>query len=261
NTPEISAEIDGEIVVIDVPEEPGQYGLVYEVENGFGGTSSAFITVVVDPEAPHAYPVANDTVLTLSDILERETVTVDVLQNVFFADGPATTLTVRLLERFSENAVVTDDGDVTVTIAERRQIIPFSVVHPDDPEVISYAFIRVPGLDDALPQLDRRAKPLTVASESRLVIDINDHVIAVGGNSVRLTDRTTVRATNANGDSLVIDDDTLVFTSADKYFGPASISFEVTDGANADAAGARTATLVLPIRVTPRENQPPVFAG
>ncbi|QEE61728.1 tandem-95 repeat protein [Salinibacterium sp. dk2585] len=261
NTPEISAEIDGEIVVIDVPEEQGQYGLVYEVENGFGGTSSAFITVMVDPEAPLAYPIANDTVLTLSDILERETITVDVLQNVFFADGPTNTLAVRLLERFSENAVVTDDGDVTVTITERRQIIPFSVVHPDDPEVISYAFIRVPGLDDALPQLDRRAKPLTVASESRLVIDINDHVIAVGGKSVRLTDRTTVRASNSNGDPLVVDDDTLVFTSADKYFGPASISFEVTDGATANAAGARTATLVLPIRVTPRENQPPVFAG
>lgn len=261
NTTDITANIDGEVVVIDVPEEPGQYGLVYAVENEVGGTSSAFITVTVDPDAPLAHPVANDSVLTLSDILERETVTVDVLQNVFFADGPIDSLRVRLLERFSENASVDSDGDVTVTITERRQIIPFSVVHPDDSDIVSYAFIRVPGLDDALPQLDRRARPLTVASESRLVIDINDHVIAVGGNSVRITDRTTVRATNANGDNLVIDDDTLAFTSADKYFGPASISFEVTDGASADAPGARTATLVLPIRVTPRENQPPVFVG
>ncbi|MCW4386687.1 Ig-like domain-containing protein [Salinibacterium sp. SYSU T00001] len=261
NTSDVEAEIEGEVVVVVVPEEPGQYGLIYTIENDFGGTSSNFITVTVDAEAPYAHPLANDTVLTLSDILDRETVTVDVLQNVFFADGPVDTLTVELLDRFSDNAQVDADGTVTVTIVERRQIIPFAVIHPADPDVVSYAFIRVPGLDDALPQLDRRAAPLVVASESRLVIDINDHVIAVGGQKVRLTDRTTVRATNANGDPLVIDDDTLVFTSADKYFGPASISFEVTDGVTADAPGARTATLVLPIRVTPRENQPPVFAG
>lgn len=261
NSNDVEAEIVGNVVVVTPPNEPGQYGLIYTIENEFGGSSSNFITVTVDPDAPYAYPLAADTVLTLSDILERETVTVRVLQNVFFADGPVDTLTVRLLDGYRENAEVEQDGDIRVTIAERRQIIPFAVVHPADPDVVSYAFIRIPGFNDALPQLDRRARPLTVASESRLVINLNDHVIAVGGASVRLTDRATVRATNANGDALVIDDTTLVFTSADKYFGPASISFEVTDGVSSTATGARTATLVLPIRVTPRENQPPVFAG
>jgi hypothetical protein len=261
NDPETEAEITGDVVVVTPPEEPGQYGLVYTIENDFGGTSSNFITVTVDTDAPLAYPLATDSVLTLSDILDRETVTVDVLQNVFFADGPVESLGVNLLDRYRDTAEVESDKRVRVTITERRQIIPFALVHPDDSSVVSYAFIRVPGLNDALPQLDRRASAITVASESRVEIDLNDYVIAVGGARVRLTDRATVRATNANGDPLVVDDDTLAFTSADTYFGPASISFEVTDGATSSATGARTATLVLPIRVTPRENQPPEFAG
>ncbi|PWB96246.1 Ig-like domain-containing protein [Salinibacterium hongtaonis] len=259
--PGVTAEIVGDVVVVTPPVDAGSYGLVYTIENEVGGRSSNFITVTVDPDAPLAHPLAADTVLTLSDILDRETVTVDVLQNVFFADGPVDTLRLRLVDGYKENASITARNSITVTVGERSQIIPFAVEHPDDSSVVSYAFIRVPGLADALPQLDRRAKPLTVTSESRLVIDLNDYVIAVGGKQVQLTDTSTVRATNANGDSLVVDSDTLAFTSADKYFGPASISFEVTDGASATATGARTATLVLPIKVTPRENQPPVFAG
>jgi hypothetical protein len=261
NSPAIEAEINGDVIDVTPPEAPGRYGLVYTIENALGGTSSNFLTVVVDPEAPLAYPVASDTVLTLSDILDRESVTVDVLDNVFFADGPVSSLSVQLVDGYASDATVDRKGRIQVPIADRRQIVPFAVVHPDDDTVVSYAFIRVPGFDDALPQLDRRAKALSIASESKLTIDLNDYVIAVGGKRVRLTDTTTVQATNSNGDSLVVDADTLVFTSADKYFGPASISFEVTDGESAGDPDGRTATLVLPIRVTPRENQPPAFTG
>jgi hypothetical protein len=127
--------------------------------------------------------------------------------------------------------------------------------------VRSTAFIWVPGTDDALPQLDRRAPRIEVVSEETVTIDINDYVLAVGGAQVRLTDTATVSATQANGDSLVVDDDTLRFTSADLYFGPASLTFEVTDGASSTDPEGRVATIVLPIEVTARENQPPVLIG
>src|SRR5690554_1412154 len=261
NSPDIVAIIEGDIVTITPPTQPGRYGLVYTIENEFGGTSSNFITVEVDPVAPLAYPMANDTVLTLTDILDREVVDVDVLQNVFFADGENSELNLGLLSRFRNSAVVTADNRIQVTVQDARQIIPFSVTHPDDSSIVSYAFVWVPGYDDALPQLDRRARPLTVESESALTIELSERVIAIGGGAVRLTDSATVQATNSNGDSLVVDEDTLRFTSADKYFGPASISFEVTDGTSATDPDGRKATLVLPITVTPRENQPPVFSG
>ena len=254
-----TAQIEGELVRVTPPAEPGEYGVIYGIANDLGGTSQNFIRVIVDPDAPRAHPVARDSVLRLSDIQDRDTVTVDVLANVFFADGDPRSLGLAVHEDFDEHAQVTPERLIEVEVLDRRQIIPFRVTHPEDPGVFGYAFIRVPGHDDALPQIDRRAPALTVHSESELVIELNTHVVAVSGR-VQLTDSATVRATHADGSSLVRDADTLVFRSADKYFGPASISFEVTDGQPGDP-DARTAVLVLPITVLPRDNQPPVFNG
>ena len=107
----------------------------------------------------------------------------------------------------------------------------------------------------------RKAPPLRVNSEDTLRIDLDRYVVALGGTRVRITDSSTVRATHANGDDLVVDDHTLEFTSADRYFGPASITFEVTDGSSGFDGGGHTAILSLPIAVDPRENQPPAFRG
>ncbi len=249
-----TAEVVDDIVRVRPPDEPGDYGVIYRIENEQGGTSQNFIRVHVDPDAPLAHPVANDTVLSLSDILGRQTVTVDVLSNVFFADGDPRTLGLSVYQGFGDTARVTANRRIEVTIENESQIIPFRVSHPEDEDVASYAFIRVPGFDDALPQVDRRAAPLVVNSEQELTIELNDYVVSAGGQ-VRLTDASSVQATHANGDDLVLDSDTLVFTSADTYFGPASISFEVVD------SEGRSAGIVLPISVRPRDNQPPTFIG
>lgn len=261
NSKGVTAKIVDNVVKITPPKEPGRYGLVYTIENKYGGSSSAFITVTVDPDAPRAYPVANDTVLTLSDILGQNSVDVDVLKNVFFADGDPSELDVSIMAGYGASASVVSGKKIRVAVEQKSQIIPFAVANPDDPSIVSYAFVWVPGLNDALPQIDRKAPPLQVRSESTLTIDLNDYVIAVGGKKVRLTDSSTVQATHANGADLVVDDHTLSYTSAPKYFGPASISFEVTDGSSATDPNGRKATLVLPITVNPRENQPPAFNG
>jgi large repetitive protein len=250
----------GSIVTITPPAIPGDYGVLYSIANERGGTSSDFVRVTVSDDAPLAYPLASDTVLTLSDILDRTTVDVSVLDRVFFADGASSELGVSVLAGYP-SAQVLPSKQIRVTVGNDRQIIPFAVSHPDDPNVRSYAFIWVPGFNDALPQLDRRAPRLVVTSEEVLTINLNDYVLAVGGKQVRLTDSSTVSATHADGTSLVVDRDTLRFRSADLYYGPASISFEVTDGSSATDPAGRKATLVLPIIVTPRENQPPSFSG
>ncbi|WP_395640393.1 Ig-like domain-containing protein, partial [Pseudolysinimonas sp.] len=253
--------VDDTVVDITPPDAPGQYSVRYTIQNEYGGTSENFVTVAVDPDAPLSYPLAQDTVLTASDVVERTVVDVDVLDNVFFADGDVSDLGVALLADFTTTAELLSDKRVRVRIGDASQIIPFSVSHPDDDAIRSFAFIWVPGYADALPQVDRTAPLLTVASEETLTIDLNDYVITLGGQGVRLTDSSTVRATHSNGDDLVEDANTLVFTSADQYFGPASITFEVTDGATADDPEGRRAILTLPIDVEPRENQPPVFIG
>lgn len=262
NNPGVTAEIvDGRFVRVVTPSVPGQYGLVYTIENALAGASQAFITVTVRADAPLAPPVARDTVLSLTDILDRDELDVDVRARVFFAEGDVADLGLELVAGYESGARIQPDGRVRVQVGEQRQIIPFQVVHPADPGVRSTAFIWVPGTDDALPQLDRRAPRIEVVSEETVTIDINDYVVAVGGAPVRLTDTARVSASQSNGAPLVVDADTLRFTSADLYFGPASVTFEVTDGATADDPAGRVATIVLPIEVTPRENQPPVLIG
>lgn len=256
-----TAVVDGDTVAVTSPVTPGRYGFIYEIQNVRGGTSSTFLTVVVREDAPRSRPDARDTHVPLSDVLEARTVDVDVLANVFFAEGPATALALTVPERFSGIAEVTPARRIRVTVGSTSQIIPFAVTHPEDASIVSYAFIWVPGTDDALPQVRRGAPPLTVQSEALLSIDINDYVVAVGGKKVRLTDRSLVRATHSDGADLARNDTGLAFASTDKYFGPASISFEVTDGSGPEDPDGRTATIVLPIEVTPRENQPPGFNG
>jgi len=253
--------VDGRYVRLAPPSEVGSYGAIYSIENEFGGASQAFVTVNVVADAPLLAPTAGDVVLSLSDILDRDSVDVDVLARAFFAEGDVGALGVRLVPGFELAGTVLPDRRIRVSVEERRQIIPFSVVHPADPSVTGTAFIWVPGTADALPQLDRRAPRIRVVSEQTVTIPINDYVIAVGGRQVQLTDSATVRATNADGSSLVVDAQTLQFRSSDLYFGPASLSFEVTDGASASDPEGRVATIVLPIEVTPRENQPPVLVG
>jgi hypothetical protein len=253
--------VEDTIVDITPPAEPGRYAVRYTIQNEYGGTSETFVTVTVDPDAPLSYPLAQDTVLTASDVVDRAVVDVDVLDNVFFADGAVGDLGVALLPGFATTAELLSDKRIRVRIGDASQIIPFSVSHPDDDSIRSFAFVWVPGYSDALPQLDRTAPLLTVASEDTLPIELNDYVITLGGQGVRLTDSSTVRATHSNGDDLVVDGDTLVYTSADLYFGPASITFEVTDGVTADDPDGRRAILTLPIDVQPRANQPPVFIG
>lgn len=259
-SPAVTAEVvAGEVVRITTPSEPGTYGVLYTIRNEFGGTSAAFISVTVDESAPLSYPIVSDVVLGVSDVIGRTEVVATVLDRVFFADGDVAELGVEIVPGYGENARLLPDRSIEVTVAEESQIVPFAVSHPDDPDVRALAFVRVPGLRDTLPQRDRRVAAPTVTSETPLLIDINDYVVAFGGD-VRLTENGTVRATNSNGDPLVVNSTTLRYVSAARYFGPASISFEVVDSASFGDS-SRTATIVIPITVEPAENQPPTFVG
>jgi hypothetical protein len=262
NTPNTIAKIINKTSVdITPPKTPGLYSVIYTIQNEYGGTSSNFVTVKVDPNAPLSYPIVNDTTLSVTDVLGRTSIDVSELNNVFFADGSVQDLGVSLLQGYSGSAQVLPNKKIRVQILNTSQIIPFSVSHPDDDSIRSYGFIRVPGYDDALPQVNLKAPLLKVKSEQPLTIDLNQYVVALGSARVHITDSASVKATHANGDSLVVNDHTLVYTSADRYFGPASITFEVTDGTSATDPNGRTAILTLAINVQPRDNQPPVFIG
>jgi len=239
----------------------GDYAVLYTVANENGGASTAFLTVTVDPDAQPLRPEVDDTTLDLQDILHRQSVTVDVLDNVFFAEGTTADLRVGVVDGYGDTARTTDDQRIVVRLTDASQVIPFSVARIDHPDIVSYGFIHVPGFDDALPQINRTAGAVTVKSEATVRIPLAKYVVTANGQTAKITDDGTVKATHANGQDLVVDSSTLQFTSSKLYYGNASISFEVTDGSNANGGKGRVATLVLPIKVTPRSNQPPAFTG
>ncbi|WP_144765295.1 Ig-like domain-containing protein [Curtobacterium sp. 9128] len=241
--------------------ESGDFAVLYTASNSSGGASTAFLTVTVDKDAQPLRPEVDDTTLDLQDILHRQSVTVDVLKNVFFAEGSTADLTVGVVDGYGDTARTTNDGRIVVRLTDDSQVIPFSVARKDHPDIVSYGFINVPGFDDALPQVNRTAGAITVKSESTVRIPLSKYVVTANGQTARITDPGTVKATHANGDSLTVDASTLQFTSAKLYYGNASISFEVTDGSSANGGKGRVATLVLPVKVTPRSNQPPAFTG
>ena len=261
NDAQASVDRKAGVVRVDVPDHEGVFGFVYEVENEGLGSAQAFLTVTADDDAPFARPEASDTVLSLSDILDEEFVDVEVLRNVFLADGNPADLQVGLVAGYDQGAQVRRDGSIRVAVQDERRIIPFSVTHPEDPEVTAFAFIWVPGRDDALPQLRRDAPDVVVESGEEVVLDLADYVIAASGRPVRITDTATVRASHSDGSELVVDQDTLRFRSEPGYFGLASLSFTVTDGESDGDPTARTGTIVIPITVEPTEDQPPAFTG
>ncbi|MBF4635385.1 tandem-95 repeat protein [Agreia pratensis] len=248
-------------ITFHAPENEGDYAVLYTIQNDGGQQASAWLRVRVDAKAPPVRPEADDTVLNLTDIQGRDNVTVDVMRKVFYAEGDVGSLTLSLVPGYDTTASVMPNNRVRVAVQQKGQIIPFVVSRADDASVSASAFIWVPGLEDALPELRTTAKPLQVLSGDTLSININDYVVAAGGRQVRLTDEATVKASNADGTNLVVDPRTLRFTSRDGYWGPASLSFEVTDGSGPDDPNGHKAVIVLAITVTPRDNQPPVFSG
>jgi hypothetical protein len=257
----VTATVEDDTVVFKAPEQEGDYGVIYTIQNAQGQQSSAWLRVSVSAEAPPIRPEADDTVLTLSDILGKDSVDVDVLAHVFYAEGDVRGLKLSLVPGYGDTAQVTATGRVRVQITEKSQIIPFQVARADDRSATAHAFIWVPGRADAVPELKTDAPKLSVTSGDTLTIDIDDFVVAAGGKQAQLTDTAKVKASNSNGADLASGPTTLVFTSADGYWGPASLSFEVTDGTSASDPNGRKAVIVLPITVNPRDNQPPVFSG
>ncbi|MGO1582308.1 MAG: Ig-like domain-containing protein [Actinomycetaceae bacterium] len=255
--PELSPEpTDQNQVRVSTPDEPAQFSLVYRVSDRRGGLDSGVATVDVTPDAPLLPPLARDDLVAPADIIGHDIVTVPVLANDSDPDGTADALTVDLVDP-PEGASVAGNN-IQVPVLPTRQVLTYRVTDPDGQE--GYAFVDVPGSEDTGPVLRTNVDPIEVHSGERLEIDLDDYVVAPSGRPIRLTDETQVSATSSDGSSPVVDATTLQFTSAPDYYGPASITFEVTDGDTAqDGLSSR---LTLPITVVPDGvNIPPTFRG
>jgi hypothetical protein len=255
--PGLAAEVSGRYLLITAPDEETQTSVSYTIADERGLEASTSVQITVDEDVPLLHPIARDDRVLAEDVTEDGIADVAVLENDDDPDGTRSALEVTLGTGSGE-ASVRQGGVVRVTLTDEPQLITYTVTDVDDQT--ASAFVRVPALSSLPPSL-LSTEPLVVDSGVTTELPLSEYVRAAGGRTVVVTEAAKASATHSNGDPLVKDQTTLVYTSADRYFGSDALTFEVTDGDGPDDPEGRKATLTIPITVLPPENQQPTFVG
>lgn len=248
----IAASVLGERVVVDAGAE-GEYTIQYTVTDVYGASSHGTLHVTVDPNTPQLAPIARDDKVLAADIDDEGNAVVVILENDEDPDGVAAGLTISIdpLE-----ATLNADRTVTVTAQEAAQVITYTITDPDG--LSASAFILVPGVGDTPPRLISEA-PIEVKSGATKTINLADYIRTSNGNPPIVTEAERVATAHTNGDPLVVNANTLTYTSAEGYVGKDGITLQVTDGLTVDDPLGRTATITIPVNVLPTDNKPPTF--
>ena len=254
-TTTVAATVEKGQITLRSPREAATLRYYYDVTDGRGGTARGVLTVHVSPDAETKAPVAEDDLVSTADIGSRTSVEVDVLVNDYDPDGSTKDLTVATQD---PGASVTNGTSVTVQLTDVRQVVLYSITDLDGH--VGQGAIVVPPLDSGIPYLDLTKIPLRVKAGDLLDVNLRELVIVRAGHSPRLTFADTVRVgAGADTTDPVRDDVTLQYRSVPEFSGASSITFEVTDGANAEDPQGRRAILSVPIIVEPSTSHQPVF--
>lgn len=243
-------------VEIEAPDEETTFSVRYEITNGQGGFDTAFVQVRVTNEATIAPPTAIDHIVEPAEVLAEKTVDIDVLDGANNSGGRVDDLEISLEGPNKGSAELLPNGLVRVTLGDARTAIAYRLTNTTD-DLSAAAFMVVPPFSDGLPP---RIKP----SLATQYVDMNetkswklsDIAESPTGKDIRITGASTVSAIKSDGTANYVNDQTLTFTPERDYRGPASISFEATDGS---VSGVDM--LVLPITVGDPEMKdvPPTF--
>ncbi|HLS24495.1 MAG TPA: Ig-like domain-containing protein [Beutenbergiaceae bacterium] len=242
-------------VLFTSPAEAGTYLVQYTVSDRNGGEDVGALTINVDPDADPQPPVAVDDQVPPDTIVGMETVTVDVLANDYDPDGSVDSLRLSVPEGNPTAQLSADQRQLLIDLTPEGQVVSYQITDEDD--LSSYAFVEVPGTEDTGPVKRSDAPPIEVNSGEPIELALEDYVVSMSGDPVQLSDFASVRATNSDGSELVVDAQTLTYTSREGYYGPATITFEVTDAPDLNVDGIRTSVITLDISVRSTENVPP----
>ncbi|MFL0411092.1 Ig-like domain-containing protein [Microbacterium paludicola] len=255
--PQVEAEVDGKYVIVTAPEEELETSLQYVVTDEQGARSLGVLQITVDEDAPPVPPRANDDRIRPEEI-ESGSATISVTANDVDPDGTKDVLVPQIVDP-DAGVVVDPDGTATVEIRAERRLVEYTVTDEDDQ--VGRAFIHVPGEEDLRPAIRPEVEPARVQSGETIELPLETYVRTTDGAPVRITEAEKVSAAHSDGSSLVIDEYTLRYTSADRYSGTDAVTFEVTDGSGPDDPNGRTAMLSIPIMVTPADNEAPEMQG
>ncbi len=259
--PDIEAEIIDSQIAITASAVEGVYSVPYTISNGHGGLATGYVTVYVDVDAPLLPPVAFDHVIDVQDVAGESTIDVDVLDDALNPGGLVDELEVGVVGPGAGFAAVQPDSAVQVTLGDTRRVVAFTLTNADGLTATAFIVVprRVSGDYAPPPYLRPDLGEQTVRSGEERTWNLADILVVPSGRAATITSEDLVTATRSDGSSSAVDDDTIRFQSEEGYGGPASITFQVTDGASAE--DGNTAFVTLPITVIGAEppKVPPVF--
>ncbi|AIY03698.1 hypothetical protein ART_4099 [Arthrobacter sp. PAMC 25486] len=239
-------------VLLTSPMEPGIATMMYTAADKFGATATGNIRMTVSPDAPLKAPVARDDRVTVQQMLGKNTVDVPVLENDADPDGVTEELNVAvqaLPGGADTTAIVTSTGAVRVVLEPGEQLIPYTVTDQDG--LTSTAIIWVPGLDKQYPVLKNHDVIRLTAGESAVMM-LADYVQVREGRTPRLTEASKISLVGAPSANVIEGDGEGINYAADiTYYGPGSITFEVTDGTGPDDPEGLKSTLTVMTLVDP----------
>ncbi|MDR6970195.1 hypothetical protein J2W45_000505 [Leifsonia shinshuensis] len=246
----LKASVHGKVVLVTAPKEEGSFVVRYQITNGQGGVASAFIQATVTPNAKDVPPTAIDHVLEPDEVANKSSVKVNVLDGATNPSGLVDDLKVDVAGPNASAAEVAQDGTVSVKPGEQRLAIAYTLTDTVT-GLKGTAFIVVPPKGDATapPRLKDGLPQQIVQADGSKSWKLSDILTVPSGRGYKLTGASGVSATNSAGGPSYGDDQTLTFTAAKGYRGPAAITFKVNDGREAGQTADRVTTLVLPITV------------
>ncbi|MHA7306141.1 Ig-like domain-containing protein [Arthrobacter sp. TMN-49] len=232
----------------------------YTVSDPAGATATANIRMTVTPDAPLRAPIARDDEVTVQEALGKNTVNVPVLKNDEDPDGVAENLAVSLTLP-NPNASVNADGTLRVALTDAPQMVPYTVTDQD--KLSSTAIVWVPGLDAQYPVLATTDVIEVQAGETALAA-LGEYVKVRPGRTPRITQADKIKMIGAPAlDAVTPDGAGLSYKSNIDFYGPGSITFEVTDGTGPeDPAGLKsTLTIMTEVTPAPAKNLAPKLQG
>ncbi|MDR1442316.1 MAG: fibronectin type III domain-containing protein [Bifidobacteriaceae bacterium] len=259
---ELQATFGAGVIDLVTPKERGVYAVGYTACNSSGQESNATLSLTVDPNAPILAPIARDSVISPKETRNMSAVSVKVLEKVTNPSGPLSDLEVTLVDPNQEGASVSSDSSVHVSLGPEPRIVAFRVTNTSSGAqgVHSYAFVYVPKLGTFPPSLRPRANGMEVRAGVPQEIELASVVQVGPGKEPWLANPDLISATKSDGSvQHKGDNQTLVYTAERSYAGPASITFEVTDGETPDDPDGIRATLTLLLNVVGQDQQPPTL--
>jgi large repetitive protein len=271
--PEVDEGIEAEIrdkrrVVVTAPDHEGAFTIRYEISNGHGGADTAFLQIAVKNDAKILPPTAEDQVIEPEEVVDVDSVTVEPLDDATNPGGLVEDLVVTLEGPNADRAEVTPSGAIVVEPGRERYAVAYRLTNELD-ALSAMAFVVVPPSvteeeleeEEVKPQIPApylaELAPIVVPMNGSIEWNVADIVVVPSGNPALILSASAPNAREAS----YVDGTTLQYKPAQDYRGQTAVTFEVTDGKNAEDPEGRKALLTIPITVgDPNfEDTPPVF--